>query len=80
MKKETQEIKVLKIVGSRKDLKTFEVMDRGLRQYITDSSRFLRKLAEKGFVIGERVDGKSYKKWNITRAGKDFLGGLNDWN
>ena len=76
MKKETQEIKVLKIVESRKDLKTFEVMDRGLRQYITDSSRFLRKLAEKGFVVGERVDGKTYKKWNITNAGKKYLNDL----
>lgn len=71
--KETQKLKVLKIVNSKHNQKTFDIMRKGLKQFVTDASRCLRYLAEEGLVVGEYVEGKSYKKWNITQAGKDYL-------
>lgn len=74
-RKETQEIRVLKIVNGRKNQRTHEIMAEGLqaRNCIGDPSRYLRWLAEKKYVISERVEGKNYKEWNITQRGKEFL-------
>lgn len=72
-RKETQEIKVLKIVNRKKDQKTYQIIREGLDKFIGDSARYLRWLVEKKYVISERVEGKSYKKWNITQRGKEFL-------
>lgn len=72
-RKETQEIKVLKIVNRKKDQKTYQIIREGLDKFIGDSARYLRWLSEKGYVLSERVEGKSYKKWNITQRGKEFL-------
>lgn len=71
--KETQNMKVLKIVNRRKNQKTFDINRQGLNVYVTDASRCLRYLAEKGLVVGEYVEGKPYKQWNITKAGKKLL-------
>lgn len=73
MEKVTQEIKVLKIVNQKKEQKIFEIMQKGLNAHITDASRYVRWLAEKKYVIGERVEGKSYKQWSITQKGKEYL-------
>lgn len=73
MKKDTQYIKVLKIVNAEKNQKTFDINRQGLDMYITDASRHLRRLAEEGLVIGKVVKGKNYKQWNITAAGKKLL-------
>lgn len=72
-RKETQEIKVLKIVNRKKDQKTYQIIREGLDRFIGDSARYLRWLAEKKYVISERVEGKNYKQWNITQRGKEFL-------
>lgn len=72
-RKETQEIKVLKIVNRKKDQKTYQIIREGLDKFIGDSARYLRWLAEKKYVISERVEGKNYKQWNITQRGKEFL-------
>ena len=72
-RKETQEIKVLKIVNRKKDQKTYQIIREGLDRFIGDSARYLRWLAEKKYVISERVEGKNYKQWNITQSGKEFL-------
>lgn len=77
MRKDTQYIKVLKIVNAEKNQKTFDINRQGLDMYITDASRHLRRLAENGLVIGKVVKGKNYKKWNITAAGKKILRALN---
>jgi len=71
--KETQDLKVLRIVNRKKDQKTFDINRQGLNMFITDASRCLRRLAEKGLVIGEYVEGKTYKQWNITKEGKELL-------
>ena len=73
MKKESQYIKVLRIVNAEKNQKTFDINRLGLDAFITDASRHLRRLAEDGLIKGEIVKGKNYKKWNITAAGKKFL-------
>lgn len=72
-RKETQEIKVLKIVNRKKDQKTYQIIREGLDRFIGDSARYLRWLVEKKYVISERVEGKNYKQWNITQRGKEFL-------
>ena len=72
-RKETQEIKVLKIVNRKKDQKTYQIIREGLDKFIGDSHRYLRWLAEKGYVLSERVEGKNYKQWNITQKGKEYL-------
>jgi predicted transcriptional regulator len=72
-RKETQEIKVLKIVNRKKDQKTYQIIREGLDKFIGDSARYLRWLVEKKYVISERVEGKNYKQWNITQRGKEFL-------
>lgn len=72
-RKETQEIKVLKIVNGKKDQKTYQIIREGLDKFIGDSARYLRWLSEKGYVLSERVEGKNYKQWNITQRGKEFL-------
>lgn len=72
-RKETQEIKVLKIVNRKKDQKTYQIIREGLDKFIGDSARYLRWLSEKGYVLSERVEGKNYKQWNITQRGKEFL-------
>lgn len=71
--KESQEIKVLKIVNRKREQKTFEIMQKGLESFITDASRYLRWLAEKKLVSSERVEGKNYKQWTITQKGKEYL-------
>lgn len=71
--KETQDLKVLKIVNRKKDQKTFGINRQGLDMFITDASRCLRRLAEEGLVIGITVEGKKYKQWNITKKGKKLL-------
>ena len=76
MKKESQYIKVLKIVNAEKNQKTFDINRLGLNVFITDASRHLRRLAENGLIKGEIVKGKNYKKWNITAAGKKLLRSL----
>lgn len=73
MVKESQDIKVLKIVAKRKNLKTYQVMREGLDVFVSDAHRCLRRLAEIGFVFGERAEGKSYKQWNITPKGREHL-------
>lgn len=73
MVKEKQEIKVLKIVNRKKEQKTHEIIRIGLDNYIGDSARYLRWLAELGYVISERVEGKNYKQWSITQKGKEYL-------
>lgn len=73
MTKEPQEIKVLKIVARKKEQKTFEIIRIGLDNFIGDSARYLRWLAEKKFVISERVEGKNYKQWTITQRGREYL-------
>lgn len=72
----TQEIKVLKIVNRRKNQKTYQIIREGLDSFIGDSHRYLRWLAEKGYVISERVESKNYKQWNITQKGKEYLHSL----
>lgn len=76
MVKEKQEIRVLKIVNRKKEQKTFEIIRAGLDNYIGDAARYLRWLAELGYVISERVEGKNYKQWSITQKGKEFLADL----
>lgn len=73
MKKEPQEIKVLKIVNRRKEQKTYEIVREGFNYFVGDSARYLRWLAEKNYVVGERVEGKIYKQWSITQKGKEYL-------
>lgn len=69
----TQEIKVLKIVNRKKNQKTYQIIREGLDAFIGDSHRYLRWLAEKGYVLSERVEGKHYKQWNITPKGREYL-------
>ena len=71
--KESQKIKVLKIVNRKKNQKTFDINRQGLDMFITDASRYLRYLTEEGFVTSEYVEGKKYKQWNITKKGKKLL-------
>lgn len=75
-RKETQEIKVLKIVNRRKNQKTYQIIREGLDKFIGDPARYLRWLVEQGYVLSERVEGKNYKQWNITQHGKEFLQSL----
>lgn len=72
-RKETQEIKVLKIVNRRRNQKTFQIIREGLDRFIGDAARYLRWLREKGYVLSESVEGKNYKQWNITQKGKEYL-------
>ena len=76
MQKEKQEIKVLKIVNRKKDQKTYQIIREGLDVFVGDPHRYLRWLAEKEYVISERVEVKNYKEWNITQKGKEFLQSL----
>lgn len=76
MVKENQEIKVLKIVNRKKDQKTYQIIREGLDVFVGDPHRYLRWLAQKGYVISDRVEGKNYKEWNITQKGKEFLQSL----
>lgn len=76
MVKENQEIKVLKIVSRKKDQKTFQIIRQGLDAFIGDAHRYLRWLAQKGYVVSDRVEGKNYKEWNITQKGKEYLQSL----
>lgn len=71
--KESQDKRILRIVGRKKNQKTYEIIRQGLDNYITHGDRCLRRLAEIGFVFGERAEGKTYKQWNITPKGRDFL-------
>lgn len=73
MVKESQEIKVLKIVNRKRNQKTHEIIRIGLDNFIGDASRYLRWLVEKKLVVSERVEGKIYKQWNITQRGKEYL-------
>ena len=73
MQKEKQEIKVLKIVNRKKNQKTYQIIREGLDVFVGDPHRYLRWLAEKKYVISERVEGKNYKQWNITQKGKEYL-------
>ena len=72
-RKESQVVKVLRIVNRRKNQKTYEINRQGLDMFITDSSRYLRKLAANKLVTSNYVNGKPYKQWNITKAGRDLL-------
>jgi len=73
MKKVPQEITVLKIVSRKKEQKIYDIMREGLKKCIVDASRYLRWLAEKKYVVGERVEGKIYKQWSITQRGEEYL-------
>lgn len=77
VRKESQDIKILRAVNRRKNQKTFEIARIGLDMFITHGDRCLRRLAELKLVVGERVEGKSYKQWNITQKGKEYLHSLN---
>ena len=72
-RKESQVVKVLRIVNRRKNQKTYEINRQGLDMFITNASRYLRKLAANKLVTSNYVNGKPYKQWNITKAGRDLL-------
>lgn len=77
MTKENHEIKVLKLVNHKKEQKTFELVRDGIQAFIGNTDRYLRWLAQKGLIVGERAEGKTYKQWSITQKGKEFLKELN---